>query len=301
MVNRIIYYYQTFCGLKQVLDNSSVVTHIHVSSVHFGLDGSEPYIHLNDNDPNNHIFNQLWNELNKAKQLGITVMLMIGGAGGAYTELFKNYNTYYNLLKNIIVRYNCIAGVDIDIEEYVEISDIQKFIRNLKKDFGKDFLISMAPLASTLAYNIIGMGGFKYKDLLDTPEGKKIDYLNCQFYGNFDFYTYKKIIENGYKPKQIVMGMISNDFLNDFSKALEIIKNVKLIYPNFGGVYVWEYNDAPPEIYRHITWAIEISYILKGGVLVTIDKTNEKKISLYTYYKNWLYSLYYRFMYMVWL
>ena len=159
----------------------------------------------------------------------------------------------------------------------------------------------MAPLASTLAYNTIGMGGFKYKDLLDTPEGKQIDYLNCQFYGNFDFYTYKKIIENGYKPKQIVMGMISNDFLNNFSKALEIIKNVKLIYPNFGGVYVWEYNDAPPEIYRHITWAIEISYILKGGVLVTIDKTNEKKISLYAYYKNWLYSLYYRFMYMVWL
>ena len=37
--NRIIYYYQTFTGLKPILEQDPVkVTHIHLASFHFGLD-----------------------------------------------------------------------------------------------------------------------------------------------------------------------------------------------------------------------------------------------------------------------
>ena len=59
--HRIIYYYQTFKGLKDILVPDTMVTHIHVSSIHFGnnLDNS-PYIHLNDYDPNNKIFDDVW-------------------------------------------------------------------------------------------------------------------------------------------------------------------------------------------------------------------------------------------------
>ena len=48
--NRIIYYYQTFVGLKPILVENTPVTHIHLSAVHFGKnkDGT-PYIHINDN------------------------------------------------------------------------------------------------------------------------------------------------------------------------------------------------------------------------------------------------------------
>ena len=91
--NRIIYYYQTFDSLNPILIPKPTVTHIIVSSIHFGnnSDGS-PYIHLNNNSPNNPIFDKVWQELKQASDLGIKIHLMVGGAGGAYTDLFNNYN-----------------------------------------------------------------------------------------------------------------------------------------------------------------------------------------------------------------
>ena len=35
----------------------------------------------------------------------------------------------------------------------------------IKKDFGKDFTISMAPIQSSLQYDKLGLGGFLYKEL----------------------------------------------------------------------------------------------------------------------------------------
>ena len=61
-MNKIIYYYQTFTGLENVLNQKpKVVTDIIISSIHFGLniDGS-PYIHINDNNPDDKIFNAMW-------------------------------------------------------------------------------------------------------------------------------------------------------------------------------------------------------------------------------------------------
>ena len=53
-MTKIIYYYQTFTGLTDILKGDSInVTHIHLSSIHFGSnDDGSPYIHLNDNNPN---------------------------------------------------------------------------------------------------------------------------------------------------------------------------------------------------------------------------------------------------------
>ena len=52
MSKRIIYYYQTFVGLKKILEQKPIcVTHIIVSSIHFGYTKNKPYIHLNNNDP----------------------------------------------------------------------------------------------------------------------------------------------------------------------------------------------------------------------------------------------------------
>ena len=102
MVNKIIYYYQTFTTLKPILVKDTVVTHIHLSSIHFGVtddSNKDPYIHLNDNHPDDPIFDNVWKELDEADKLGIEIILMIGGAGGAFAKLFSNYNVYYNLLK----------------------------------------------------------------------------------------------------------------------------------------------------------------------------------------------------------
>ena len=48
-MNRIILYYQTFTSLKPILRKPVYVTHIHVSSIHFGTNpDSSLYIHLNN-------------------------------------------------------------------------------------------------------------------------------------------------------------------------------------------------------------------------------------------------------------
>ena len=76
-MNRIIYYYQTFKGLQDILDKQ-VVTHIHVSSIHFGnnKDGS-PYIHLNDEPPTSKIFEPVWKECYEASAIGIKIILIM--------------------------------------------------------------------------------------------------------------------------------------------------------------------------------------------------------------------------------
>ena len=79
MKPRVIYYYQTFNSLQNIL-YSGTVTHIHLSSIHFGFnsDGS-PYIHLNDYHPTDQRFDKVWQELFIAKQNGIQIILMMSG------------------------------------------------------------------------------------------------------------------------------------------------------------------------------------------------------------------------------
>ena len=135
MGRKIIYYYQTFTGLKDILFPNTPVTHIHLSAVHFGLTtNNKPYIHLNDNTPNSSIFNNLWIEIKKAQTLGIKVVLMVGGAGGAFQTLFSNFETYYNLLKETLIKYN-LDGIDLDIEEEVSLENVKLLINKISIDF----------------------------------------------------------------------------------------------------------------------------------------------------------------------
>ena len=90
MPPRIIYYYQTFePGLYNLFNKGNVVTHIHLASIHFGNDGNgNPYIHLNDNDPRDKMFDHVWEDLKIIKQYGTKVVLMVGGAGGGFNAFF---------------------------------------------------------------------------------------------------------------------------------------------------------------------------------------------------------------------
>jgi hypothetical protein len=246
--NRIIYYYQTFCGLSTILIKNTPVTHIHLSSIHFGTTKNKtPYIHLNDNLPDDKIFDSVWYDLKIASQLGIKIVLMIGGTGGAYQALFSDFNTYYPMLKKVINEHPIITGIDLDIEEQVDINNVKMLISKLHMDFGNNFIISMTPIQGALAYDSPGLGGFIYKDLYNSPEGKLITYFNSQFYGNFSYNSYQQVINNGYPQEKIVIGMLSSQFTsNSFINALEEIVKIKNKYPNFAGVYDWEFWNAQP-------------------------------------------------------
>jgi hypothetical protein len=267
MTNRIIYYYQTFTTLQPVLNDPKNVTHIHLSSIHFGVNpDNSPYIHLNDHSPSDPKFNNVWKELNDARDSGIKIVLMVGGAGGAFSNLFSNFDVYYSMLYDLIEKYPVIEGIDLDVEEEVDINNIKKLINCLDKDFGSDFIISMAPVAPALEGDQPGFGGFVYKDFFKEPEGQRIDYFNGQFYGCFDFETYDAVIKNGFPEEKINFGMVSGNYTpSTFPKALAEVAHIKAVYPNFGGVFIWEYFDAPPGDDHHQNlWAEEMYEILNS-------------------------------------
>jgi len=245
--NRIIYYYQTFNGLDELLKNP-VATHIHLSAIHFGTENGKPYIHLNNHSPTDQIFVPVFNQLEIAKKLGLKIILMIGGAGLAYGELFSNYQVYYSMLRDTIRSLPFISGVDLDIEESVKLSDIKKLINSLISDFGPSFNICMAPLGTSLATDEPGMGGFVYKDLFNSPEGVYISYFNCQCYYSYNCDLLDSIVANGYPVDKIVMGMISGQYnSNTKNKIITEVKNMSVKYKDFGGVFDWEYFNAYPD------------------------------------------------------
>ena len=252
MSKRIIYYYQTFVGLKDILTADTKVTHIHLSSIHFGKDNNNPYIHLNDHNPSDPRFDSVWSDLKEAKKLGIKIILMVGGAGGAFQTLFSNYNIYYNLLKNLVYsKKDIIDGIDLDIEEQVSINNVENLIKTIKTDFYSNFIVTMAPIQSSMQSDQPGMGGFIYKDLYKSS-GSLIDYFNVQCYYDYSVNAYKEIINNGYPVEKIVIGSISSQ---DIKQNINTIKNIVQMYPNIGGVFNWEYYDSPPDSHYPGTWS----------------------------------------------
>lgn len=241
---KTIYYYQSFCGLHKLLSHPQDITNIIVSSIHFGTYKNEPYIHLNNFHPDSPKFDSVWEELQQLYYQGVTITAMVRGA---YQTLFSDFDTYYSLLKNFLKSKNYISGVDLDIEESVSLENVKKLITTLIKDFGEDFIITMAPVATTLMNDSTSIAGFSYKELYDSHEGKYIDWFNTQSYGCYNFSTFDKIIKNGYPPEKVVFGIISGDFQNNFNEALNEIKKIKSVYPLIGGVYNWEYIDSPPD------------------------------------------------------
>lgn len=241
MSPKIIYYYQTFSGLKDI----EGTTHIHLSSVHFGYNEKEKeYIHLNDYSPYNEIFDSVWKELEDAKKNhNIKVVLMVGGAGGAYGDYQKNPILYYNFLRKLIQdKKHIIDGVDLDVEEPLDYKVLKNLIINLKNDFGPDFIISLAPVSFAMETDTPGMGGFYYEQL-ENDLGILINYYNTQYYYDYNSTSYDKAIKNGYKSEKIIFGAIDSTPIEEQIKQVTAIS--KKYGSKFGGVFIWEYSGAP--------------------------------------------------------
>ena len=163
---------------------------------------------------------------------------MIGGAGGGYLSMSDDYETYYGLLKELIGNKPIISGIDLDVEEPVNMDMIQRLIRDIKTDMPRPLTVSMAPVQSALESDDPGLGGFSYKKLLATEEGKMIDYFNGQFYENYSVQDYKNAIKNGYNSQKVVMGFLWGQ--NYFQTAQTLSYEFKYL---FGGIFVWEYSN----------------------------------------------------------
>lgn len=260
---RIIYYYQsTTIDLMQILGPNPVVTHIYISSIHFNLhhDGNKK-IYLNDTHPDDPMYNTMWAQIHLAAQMGIKIMLMIGGAGGAYTTLFNDFEEYYGLLRGMVTAHPEITGFDLDVEEIVELDNVKMLIRRIRQDY-PEYIISMAPVQRSLQTNLVGLGGFIYKDLWNSPEGQLIDYFNCQFYDDYSMRSFEECIKNGYPANKIVMGMMASQYSGGLDWAYDVIRQVKQKYPTMGGVFNWEYFDTLP---NPKIWSEQMHHAMKSN------------------------------------
>lgn len=172
-----------------------------------------------------------------------------------WVNLFGDWDLFYPKLINLCKEWN-VNGIDLDCElpdqwqsGTSNYDNITKLVSSLYNDMGSSFKIVFAPVASAIFQNSPngGLSGFNYNTLMTSQYGKYVSWLNLQFYNNWGSLDapneYEEAVKRGYNSQQLVAGMEkcsdANNLVND------TIKKLSSIYGNnFGGVFVWEGNNA---------------------------------------------------------
>lgn len=265
-VPRLLQYVQTFhpqnnddghLSLLPLLSKQTRVSHVILAALH--INGPNGDITLNDNNPNSTTYQKTWKEAATIQQAGVKVLVMMGGAAqGSYAGRLCSksdssvQDAYYLPLVSTL-KYHKVDGLDLDIEETVPLACPQNLVRRIRQDFGSDFIITMAPVASDLTTKgASALGGFSYSAFESSSAGPLVNWYNGQYYSGFVRgsleSSYQSAINNGYAPSRVVMGVL--DSAKDGSGFVSLssvkgaITNLKEDYANFGGVDGWEYFDA---------------------------------------------------------
>jgi hypothetical protein len=253
---RIVVYHQTthlaqeHVSLLPLLGTG--VTHVILAAIHVNETPGE--IHLNDYPPHTPLFNTLWSEVPKLQASGIRILGMLGGAaGGTYARLDKDattFESYYLPLKAMIKTYN-LQGLDLDVENEMSLEGIIRLIDRLRSDFGRDFLITLAPVATALSSaGGRNLSGFDYF-ALEKERGHEIAWYNTQFYNGWGTLEneneYNNIICLGWEPSKVVAGVLSHPgngnkrSYTDMDTLKGTLSILKEQHRDFGGVMGWEY------------------------------------------------------------
>lgn len=239
---RVLLFYQTLVDLTPLLQRPSSVTDIHLASIHFGLSSQGlPYIHLNDDWPDNACFDPVWTQLETATRQGIKVSLLIGGAGGGFHTLFEHYDECLSMLMELLKEKSFISGINLDVEETVSLENIRRLIRDLSVT---GLTLSMSPVAGALVGDGPGLGGFSYKDLGKTPEASLVSYLCGQFYDDisFDARLYLDAVRNGFSASSLLLGSLGPLDKHQLSVLQDQVDLLSKTYgKSFGGICIWEY------------------------------------------------------------
>ncbi|EDR05807.1 glycoside hydrolase family 18 protein [Laccaria bicolor S238N-H82] len=266
-LNRVVAYYQTqYHGGKYYSPTplTPVVTHLIVAAFHLFADkDGNKLIHLNDVSPEDSTFTQMWADVAQMQESGVKVMGMLGGAAaGSYANLASDFDDYYQLLSTCITNHG-LDGFDLDIEEPDSLANIVKLIQKLRSDFGEDFIITLAPVASALKGGKDPFSGITYSDL-EKNYGDSIDWYNTQFYSGFgsmkDTTDYDAIVTGcPLDPSRLVAGILTNKDNGNGWVELDTVKSTvqQLLqqYSRFGGIAGWEYFNSEPDPNKPWTWA----------------------------------------------
>jgi chitinase len=280
---RIIYYHQThyhnnaFVSILPVLQNKTGVTHVNIAAIH--VNSPPGNIALNDDPYNAEKYIPLWDEVATLQAAGVKVLGMLGGAAqGSFSRLdgtAARFEEYYLPLKAMI-SWTGLDGLDLDVEEAMSLGGVVRLIDRLKFDFGHEFLITLAPVATAMM-NLQNLSGFNHEDL-EKGLGARIAWYNVQFYCDWGDMAktedFDAIMRRGWPEEKVVIGLVTNPANgagwisdSDLRKCLEkLLKE----YPNLGGVMGWEYfnsvTSAHPETGQPWTWAMLMQDILNGSL-----------------------------------
>ncbi|EED14020.1 conserved hypothetical protein [Talaromyces stipitatus ATCC 10500] len=258
---RNIVYVQTFTdsrgnwfNLTDLVTQKSGITHVILASLH--LD-SPTEIHLNDNDIESSYWDPLWPMVSSLQAAGVKVMLMMGGAAqGSYARLQNDFDTYYPIILQILRHHN-LDGFDMDVEENVSESILLRLAQQLDADMGTNFILTAAPVALSMSNsgnldNVSWPALDKVAISSTRPNGKLFNWYNTQFYDGWGSAastgSYDTVIKAGWDPRRIVLGVLTaasaGSSWQPTSVLASTIASLKAKYPNFGGVFGWEYGLA---------------------------------------------------------
>lgn len=293
--NRVVVYLQSQENLILLPKCYENLTAINLSSFHLGYtpETKSPYIHLNDNVPEDPKFFMLWEEMRQAQLKGVLLFAMLGGAGGAYASLFGNYNTLYPILVNMLKKYN-FNGIDLDVEEQVSQADIQKLISDLRSDFPNNFYITSAPVCLALQTGKDPLSGINWFALKD-----QIDWFNVQFYSGFGTLAntndYQIIIDQGYTPNQILGGALTNNDNGsgyvDISTVSKTLSALNIKYNGqLGGTMGWEFYNANDSFEKidpiGWTFAMKNAQIMQSQTIMMLTQGSNPGFIVTEYLEN---------------
>ncbi|KAL8301512.1 hypothetical protein RB597_002099 [Gaeumannomyces tritici] len=282
---RIITYYQThhtpdgrpISVLPLLTEPGISVTHVIVAAIHLNEDPSA--MTLNDHHPDHARFDTLWAEMRVLQASGVRVLGMLGGAAkGSFARLDggpAQFETYYAPLREL-VRARALDGLDLDVEEDMSLAGVVRLIDRLRADFGRDFIITLAPVASALLGDHDprrNLSGFGY-EALHAARGSEVAWLNTQFYCGWGDcsspHMYNAAVARGVWPaEKIVVGLITNPASGGGWTPWEALMYVLPLlaghHARFGGVMGWEYfNSLPGGEDRPWEWAMFMTALLRG-------------------------------------
>lgn len=286
---RVILYHQTHhkpdsdepVSLIPLLTNAGAVTHIIIAAFHLNDEPGD--ITLNDHPPSHSRNDVLWAEVAWLRASGVKVLAMLGGAAkGTFARLDTGdaavFEAFYNPLRDIL-HENIFDGVDLDVEEPMSLPGIIRLIDRFRMDFGKDFLITLAPTATALLPGQPHLSGFSYHSLVQ-QRGHEVAWLNAQFYNGWGdastTFWYDAIMTTGWPADKVVLGILTNARLGSgfvpWGKLEGVLRTLRGRYPSFGGVMGWEYfcaepggEDAPWE------WADKAGRCIRGEEVVSTE------------------------------
>lgn len=279
---KVVVYHQTHHGpnggppvsLLPLITNNTGVTHVIVAAIH--LNDPAGNITLNDDSPDHEKFNTLYGEMAWLQASGVKILGMLGGAAkGSYERLDgadpERFERYYVPLRDMLRKRN-FDGLDLDIEEPMSLTGVIRLIDRLRADFGPNFIITMAPVATALLPNQPHLSGPIEYRLLEQMRGNEIAWYNTQFYcGWGDPSTtswYDAIIGLGWRADKVVMGLVTNPSNGaghvNWPVMENVLRTLRARYPTFGGVMGWEYfNALPGGSERPWEWAANMGRVLR--------------------------------------